>query len=236
MRLDKAISSQGTWSRSDVRKLVRAGRVSVDGAVCKDPGTAVDPAVQRIDVDGVALQYKEHIYLVLNKPKGYISATEDRTQKTVLDLVPPELFRPGLFPAGRLDADTTGFVLLTDDGEFAHRILSPRSHIYKTYLATLERPLSEEAAEQLRGGMTLADGTVCLPAEVRILPGTQAEVRICEGRYHEVKRMFAAAGNRVRDLHRTKMGGLALPDDLAEGDCRELLADELNLVLMSSEF
>lgn len=230
MRLDKAVSSQGSWSRSDVRKLVRAGRVSVDGAVCKDPGTAVDPAVQQIAVDGRELRYKEHLYLVLYKPKGYISATEDRTQKTVLDLVPPELYRPGLFPAGRLDSDTTGFVLLTDDGDFAHRILSPRSHIYKTYLATLERPLSEEGAEQLRSGMTLADGTVCLPAEVRILPDSKAEVRICEGRYHEVKRMLAAAGSRVLDLHRTHMGGLELPDDLAEGDCRELLPEELALL------
>lgn len=234
-RLDKIIASQGKFSRSEVRKLVKDGRVTVGGVIVKKSDVKVNET-DEITVDGVPLCYKKYIYIMLNKPQGVISATEDRTQKTVLDLVPDELFRPGLFPAGRLDGDTTGFVLLTDDGDFAHRILSPKNHIMKTYHATLRDPLTADDIEKFRAGLTLGDGTSCLEAHVRVLSEeeeTVAEIRICEGKYHQVKRMFASIGNKVLKLRRVKMGGLLLDDTLSEGECRELTSAEVEQLLLT---
>lgn len=232
-RLDKLIASQGKLSRSDVKKMVKSGRVTVDGAVVKSADIKVDAEKSRISVDGKELSYKKHIYIMLNKPQGVISASNDKTQKTVVDLVPPELYRDGLFPAGRLDGDTVGFVLITDDGDFAHRILSPKNHIMKTYHATLKAPLTESDIERFKNGIELSDGTLCLEAEVRMLEGTDeptAEVKICEGKYHQVKRMFAALGNKVVYLRRVKMGELFLDESLKEGECREITAEELLLI------
>lgn len=232
-RLDKIIASQGKYSRSEVKKLVKAGRVTLDGTVVKSSDVKADEGAD-IRIDGVSLNYKKHIYIMLNKPRGVISATEDRTQKTVLDLVPKELFRNGLFPAGRLDGDTTGFVLITDDGDFAHRILSPKNHIMKTYHATLRDPLSEEDIVRFREGLTLGDGTECLEAHVRVLESGEinvAEIKICEGKYHQVKRMFASIGNKVLELRRVKMGELELDAALPEGKCREITDEEFKLLL-----
>lgn len=232
-RLDKLIASQGKFSRSDVKKMVKSGRVTVDGAAVKSADIKVDADASVIMVDGKALNYKKHIYIMLNKPQGVISASNDKTQKTVVDLVPPELYRDGLFPAGRLDGDTVGFVLITDDGDFAHRILSPKNHIMKTYHATLMHPLTDEDIEHFKKGIELSDGTLCLEAEVRMLPDTEeniAEVKICEGKYHQVKRMFAALGNKVIYLRRVKMGELPLDETLPEGHCREITDDELRLI------
>ncbi len=231
-RLDKIIASQGKYSRSEVKKLVKAGLVKVNGKVVKASDIKCDTVADEIIVDGVSLNYKKHIYIMLNKPKGVISATEDPTQKTVIDLVPPELKRAGLFPAGRLDGDTTGFVLITDDGDFAHRILSPKNHIMKTYHATLRRPLTDDDIVKFKEGLTLGDGTKCLEAHVRMLPDREntAEVIICEGKYHQVKRMFASLDNKVLELRRVKMGELDLDESLPEGCCRELTAEELELV------
>ena len=232
-RLDKLIASQGKLSRSDVKKMVKSGRVTVDGAVVKSADIKVDADKSVISVDGKALNYKKHIYIMLNKPQGVISASNDKTQKTVVDLVPPELYRDGLFPAGRLDGDTVGFVLITDDGDFAHRILSPKNHIMKTYHATLRSPLTEEDISAFKNGIELSDGTLCLEAEVRMLEKTDepiAEVKICEGKYHQVKRMFAALGNKVVYLKRVRMGGLQLDESLEEGQCREITAEELLLL------
>ena len=169
-RLDKIIASQGRYSRSEVKKLVKAGLVTVNNSVVRSADIKCDVSADDIIVDGERLNYKKHIYIMLNKPKGVISATDDPTQKTVIDLVPPELKRAGIFPAGRLDADTTGFVLITDDGDFAHRILSPKNHIMKTYHATVQKPLSEEDIVKFKEGLTLGDGTKCLEAHVRMLP------------------------------------------------------------------
>lgn len=232
-RLDKLIASQGKLSRSDVKKMVKSGRVTVDGAVVKSADIKVDADKSVISVDGKALNYKKNIYIMLNKPQGVISASNDKTQKTVVDLVPPELYRDGLFPAGRLDGDTVGFVLITDDGDFAHRILSPKNHIMKTYHATLRSPLTEEDIFAFKNGIELSDGTLCLEAEVRMLEKTDepiAEVKICEGKYHQVKRMFAALGNKVLYLKRVRMGGLDLDESLEEGQCREITAEELLLL------
>ena len=231
-RLDKLIASQGKLSRSDVKKMVKSGRVTVDGAAVKSADIKVDADASVIMVDGKALNYKKHIYIMLNKPQGVISASNDKTQKTVVDLVPPELYRDGLFPAGRLDGDTVGFVLITDDGDFAHRILSPKNHIMKTYHATLKHALADEDIVKFKEGLTLGDGTKCLEAHVRMLPDKEnvAEVIICEGKYHQVKRMFASLGNKVLELRRVKMGELWLDEGLDEGCCRELTAQEVELV------
>ncbi len=231
-RIDKIIASQGQYSRSDVKKLVKQGRVTLDGAAVKSSDIKADPEKAVIAIDGRVLGYKKHLYIMLNKPKGVISATEDPTQPTVIDLVPKELRREGLFPAGRLDGDTTGFVLITDDGDFAHRILSPKNHIMKTYIATLQRELTEADIEAFRNGIELKDGTLCLEAQVSAVAGTvpMAQVKICEGKYHQVKRMFAALGNKVLELRRIKMGELSLDEKLSEGQCRELTQEELILI------
>lgn len=230
MRLDKLLGSQTDLSRKEARQVIKDGLVQVGDEVIRNPGFSVDPNAQSVTVAGTPLDFKEHLYLMLNKPAGYISATEDRSQKTVLDLVPPELYRDGLFPAGRLDADTTGFVLLTDDGAFAHEILSPKHHVQKTYIATLAEPVTEECLQKVRGGIELKDGTVCLPADVRALSEFEAELKLVEGKYHQVKRMFAAAGNRVVALRRTAIGDVALDPSLAPGECRELCQEELSIL------
>ncbi|MBR5976468.1 MAG: rRNA pseudouridine synthase, partial [Clostridia bacterium] len=159
MRLDKLIASQGKYSRNDVKKLIRDGLVTVDGEKAATSDIQVNPETSEVVVDGTPLCYREHVYIMLNKPAGVVSATDDREHETVLDLVPDGLKRPGLFPAGRLDADTTGFVLITDDGDFAHKILSPKNHVEKTYIAELADPISGEEVEKLESGIVLKDET-----------------------------------------------------------------------------
>ena len=231
-RIDKIIASQGQYSRSEVKKLVKDGRVTLDGKVIKSSDVKADPDKNVIAIDGKSIGYKKHLYIMLNKPQGVVSATEDTDHTTVIDLVPKELKRDGLFPAGRLDGDTVGFVLITDDGDFAHKILSPKNHIMKTYHATLQRPVTHEDIEAFKNGIELKDGTLCLEAQVRPIEGNEpmAEIKICEGKYHQVKRMFAALGNKVVFLKRVKMGELSLDENLEEGQCRELTDEELQLI------
>ncbi len=232
-RIDKIVSSQGQFSRAEVKKLIKKGRIAVDGRVVTDAGQKADPDSSVITLDGKPFTYKKHIYIMMNKPQGVVSASNDRSQETVVDLVPAEMRREGLFPAGRLDSDTVGFVLITDDGDFAHRILSPKNHIMKTYLAILQREVTDEDIRAFREGVTLGDGTLCLEAEIEAITldgQPAAKVMICEGKYHQVKRMFAALGNKVLYLKRTKMGGLPLDEGLGEGECREITAEELQLI------
>ena len=230
MRLDKLIASQTGYSRNDVKKLIRDGLVTVDGNKAATSDLQVNPETSEVVVDGVPVRYREHVYIMLNKPEGVVSATDDREHKTVLDLVPKELLRPGLFPAGRLDTDTTGFVLITDDGDFAHRILSPKNHVKKTYIAELAEPITEEDIEKLESGITLKDGFSCLPAEIEVIDDKKIEIKICEGKYHQIKRMIAATGNHVLVLERTKIGGLTLDIDLLPGKCREITQEELGVI------
>lgn len=231
-RIDKIIASQGQYSRSEVKKLVKDGRVTLDGKVIKSSDVKADPNLNDIAIDGKSIGYKKHLYIMLNKPQGVVSATEDTDHTTVIDLVPKSLKRDGLFPAGRLDGDTVGFVLITDDGDFAHKILSPKNHIMKTYHATLQRPVTQDDIDAFRNGIELKDGTLCLEAQVRPIEGDEpmAEIKICEGKYHQVKRMFAALGNKVVFLKRVKMGALALDESLEEGQCREITPEELKLI------
>ncbi len=233
-RLDKLLCSQGTLTRSEAGRLIRSGRVSVDGVVCRQAAQKIDPAAHTVSVDGKPLGYAEFVYFMLNKPDGILCVSRDKKVPTVVDLLPEEYRRRGLFPAGRLDKDTHGLVLITDDGDFAHRMLSPRHHIPKTYLARLDKPLSEEGAQAFRDGPTLADGTVCQPAHLRLLETGENplfEVVIYEGKYHQIKRMFAAVGCHVEWLKRIKMGGLDLDESLAEGECRPLTEQEKMSIL-----
>lgn len=231
-RLDKLIASQGTRSRRDTVKLIHSGRVTVDAVVCRDPSQKVDAETQSIVVEGKPLTYQRFVYLMMNKPSGVLCVSRDPKVKTVVDLLPQEFKRKGLFPAGRLDKDTVGLVLLTDDGDLAHRLLSPKNQIYKRYLVRLDAPLTEEHCRQFEQGITLADGTLCRPAKLKILEqGEQplAEVCITEGRYHQIKRMFGVLDRGVVWLKRESIGNLVLDERLSEGESRPLTAEEISL-------
>ncbi|MBP0963603.1 MAG: 16S rRNA pseudouridine(516) synthase [Oscillospiraceae bacterium] len=228
-RLDKLLAAQGPWSRRDIKDFVRRGAVTVNGKNVRTSDIKITTDDEVI-VFGKPIALKKHIYLMLNKPIGVVSASRGDDCPTVVDLVPPELKRKGLFPAGRLDKDTTGFVLITDDGAFAHDILSPKRHIPKTYIATLDGILTQEVVDAFAGGIPLKNEDQCLPAQLTILDDHTAQVVLHEGMYHQIKRMFAACGLHVEALHRKAMGALELDKNLAEGQCRELTAEELLLV------
>ncbi len=233
-RLDKLIALNCNVSRKDARKLIKDAAVSVNSRICLRAEELVDPDVDDIDVKGYNFTAKEHIYIMLNKPQGVISATTDPAKKTVIDIIPPELKRRSLFPAGRLDRDTTGLLIITDDGAFAHKIMSPAHHVFKTYQATLSFPIDENDVRKLEEGITLGDGTECLPAKVKAFTTSDglpaAEIKIREGKYHQVKRMFHALGNNVEQLRRIQIGSLKLDTSLTEGECREMTEEELELV------
>lgn len=227
-RLDKLIASMGRWSRREVKTLVREGRVLVDGLPAARAEDKVDPQRSRILVDGADLGYQSCTYIMLHKPAGLLSATQDSRQKTVLDLLPPELRKRGLFPVGRLDRDTEGLLLLTNDGDLAHRLLAPRSHVDKVYYARLERALGPADAEAFAAGITLADGTACMPAGLELLgDGSEALVTLHEGKFHQIKRMIASRGSAVCYLKRLSMGEISLDPALGKGEYRHLTQEEV---------
>ena len=228
LRLDKILTDTGRWSRKESREVIRAGRVTVGGTVVRRPEQKADPQAEEIAVDGAPLGWSAHSYLMLHKPAGVLTATEDRSAPTVLDLVPAGLRRPGLAPVGRLDKDTTGLLLLTDDGALAHALLSPRRHVDKVYLARIEGTVREEDCAAFRAGLTLGDGTKCLPAELEGLGPGCCRVTVREGKYHQVKRMLALRGLPVRALSRISFGPLRLDGALAPGQVRALTAAEID--------
>lgn len=232
-RLDKLIASQGLLSRNDVKNMVRRGEVSVNGVVVKDSAVKVSYE-DDIKIKGESLLQTEFTYIMLNKPKGVVSASEDKRDKTVVDILPDELKRKNLFPAGRLDKDTTGFSLITDDGDFAHRILSPSRHVDKTYIAEVSEKIDFEKAQQaFADGVVLADGTVLLSAKLELLENGEKQifkVIIKEGKYHQIKRMFASLGTSVVELKRIAIGGLFLDSSLKEGEARIISESELELI------
>ena len=228
-RVDKLIVSQGQYSRSEVKALVSRRRVLVDGVAIRSSSEKVDPDTARIVVNGAELVFKRNVYLMLHKPQGYVSATEDKSQATVLELVPEEYRGRELFPAGRLDKDTTGLMIITDDGAMAHRILSPKKHVQKVYLVEIDVPMSLEMVNGFAAGVELNDG-VCQEAKLEITGSHTGIVTLREGRYHQIKRMFGCFGGKVVRLHRLAMGNLFLPEDLPEGECRELTEEELQLL------
>ena len=231
IRIDRFLSSQLKISRAEAKKLLREGGVTVNGAVVTRPESQLDADADEVCAAGKSLRYKKHLYIMMNKPAGVISASRDPNAETVIDLLPEELRRPGLFPAGRLDKDTTGFVLITDDGQFAHDILAPRRHVPKNYTVWTRRRLTADEEARFRGGMAVGD-TVFREAELS-LTGIEEEtgryvysVTIREGRYHQIRIMFAALGAPVVSLRRNRIGGLTLDPSLAPGQARELTAEE----------
>ena len=231
MRLDKLIANAGIATRSQAKRLVKEGRVTVNGVPAGDAAMHCDPA-EDIRVDGVRAEWQEYRYLMMNKPRGYLSVTEAPGRPTVLDLLPEKYRRMGLFPAGRLDMDSEGLLILTSDGDFCHRVISPGSGVFKEYRITVSHPFPPEAEELFRRGVPLEDGSLCLPAE--LFPSAdrlEALVRIREGKYHQVKRMALAAGTRVRTLKRLSIGGLRLDPSLEPGGFRELTEEERLSVL-----
>ena len=229
-RLDKIIVSQTEYSRKQVKDLIKQRKVTVNGEIIFKSDIKIDSQNSDIKIDGIKIDVKKHIYLVLNKPKGYISATEDRSQKTVLDLVPNEYLHRELFPVGRLDKDTTGLMIISDDGEFAHNILAPKKHIKKTYNVTIDIPITEKMIDEFKAGVKLNDGE-CKSAILEKTGEYTGIVILTEGRYHQIKRMFGCYGAKVIELQRTKMGNFILPNDLEEGKCRELTEEELEEII-----
>ena len=233
-RLDKFISSRTPLSRKDVQRAIKDKRITVNGEYIRSGDVKIETESDTVTLDGNALTGDEHVYLMLNKPAGYVSATEDPRERTVLELLPEELRRKGLFPAGRLDKDTTGLLIITDDGEYAHRMLSPKKHVTKRYIATLDREPGEEISARFEEGVILGDGTVCKSGHAEPIGGLRAAVEISEGKYHQVKRMFAALGYKVTALERVSIGGLELDRGLAPGEVKKLSEAEAKSVFDES--
>lgn len=229
-RLDKIIASTGRWSRREAKELARRGLVSVDGAAVRSVEEKFDPEAAAIAVGGEPLHWRRYTWIMLNKPSGVLSATEDGRGRTVLDLLPRDLQRQGLFPVGRLDKDTEGLLLLTNEGPLAHALLSPKRHVDKIYYAKTEGRLTEEDCRAFAAGLILEDGWACLPAGLEILrAGEESEARVTlrEGKFHQVKRMLAARGKPVRYLERIQMGSVSLDRGLSRGAFRFLTEAEI---------
>lgn len=226
-RLDRFISNQLSVSRKTVKDGIRKGNALVSGRTVTSPDYSVDTERDSVVYCGQAVVYKHYVYIVMNKPAGVLSASEDKKRRTVIDLIPSELKRKGLFPVGRLDKDTTGLLIITDDGDFAHSVLSPKKEIYKTYVAVLDGEITEDTVRQFSEGIVLADGTVCRKAFLKPLGERKAEIKICEGKFHQIKRMFGVVGLGVVSLERTAMGEYRLPEDLSAGECKEIQKSQL---------
>ena len=226
-RLDKVLAGTGRWSRREVKLLVRQGLVRLNGAAAISAEEKCDPETAVITVNGETVVLRRFTYVLLHKPGGELTATEDRRQETVMELLPQELRRVGLAPVGRLDKDTEGLLLLTNDGELIHRLLSPKYHVDKRYFARVDGHLTAAHAEAFAKGMTLGDGLKCLPARLEILPDNGCIVTVREGKFHQVKRMLASCGAPVVYLKRLSMGPLVLGDELGRGEHRMLREEEV---------
>lgn len=231
MRLDKYLVSTGKISRSDAGRAARGGKITVNGVVEKKADRHIDPDVDVITLHGERIVYRRYTYILLNKPAGYVSATEDGRDPTVLTLLPEELQRIGLFPCGRLDKYTLGLMLLTNDGDLSHRLLSPRHHVEKRYAYTCRHPLSREDMERLEGGVELEDGYVTKPARMLAEDlSLSGVIVLTEGKYHQIKRMFEAVDNKIETLERVTFGPLTLDPSLSRGEWRYLTDDEIALL------
>ncbi len=230
-RLDKIISVSLNVTRSEAVRIIKKGEITVDGKTVKNSSQKIDENSCALAHLGKELKYNRYVYIMMNKPKGVISASNGRGELCVTDILPDDMKRKNLFPAGRLDIDTTGFVLITDDGELAHKILSPKNHIPKTYIAVLDKPFDNVLADEFKIGVEL-DGKKCLPADIKATNGDFciAEVVIRQGMYHQIKRMFKKFGITVSELKRIKMGNLPLDENLAEGECRYLSNEEVAML------
>jgi len=230
IRLDKFLADTGIGTRSDLKIAIRKGRVKVNGEVCKKPEMKINKDTDKISFDDSFVDYQEYLYFMLHKPAGVVSATIDNASETVMDLIPSKL-RKDLFPVGRLDKDTEGFLLITNDGALAHQLLSPKRHVDKVYYAKVEGNVTEEDKKQLEEGVNIGEDYTTLPAKLTILKSdeiSEIELTIREGKFHQVKRMFEAIGKEVIYLKRVSMGGLSLDPDLEIGEYRSLTEDEIS--------
>ena len=232
-RLDKFISTQTNYSRKDIKRLCKSCDIMLNGKIIKQSDVKIDPENDVVSVCGEEIAYKQFVYYMMNKPKGVLSASNDKNAKTVIDILPEEFRRKNLFPAGRLDKDTTGLLIITDDGDFAHRMLSPNKKVYKHYIATLDKPLTDDVKEKFESGIVLADGTVCQKAFFDKLTDNTALVKICEGKFHQVKKMFSACSYIVEELRRVQIGNLPLDEKLDESQTRELTPVEKDAIFDS---
>lgn len=231
-RLDKFIASQLNLSRSEARIGIKRGKASVNNVIIRDPSVILFPEEDEVAYEGQAVSYKKYIYILMNKPAGILSASNDKNRKTVVDLVPQGLKRPGLFPVGRLDKDTTGLLIITNDGDFAHKVISPKSNIEKTYIAGLDGEVTEYMVEKFAQGVVLQDGTQCKPAKLERLDDKTAKITITEGKYHQIKRMFGVVGLGVNTLHRESIGHLFIPKNLLFGECVEILSKDVEILCL----
>ena len=226
MRLDKFFSNTATLTRSECAKAARAGLITVDGVAVKDPSFSVDPEKNAVAYKGERIIYKEFIYIMLNKPEGFVCSNDEPGGGIVFELIDQRLLKLDLFVCGRLDKDTTGLVIITNDGASAHNALSPKRHVGKEYEFALADPIPSEAVEKLKKGVTLADGTETLPCEIIMKNEKEGTIVLHEGKYHQIKRMFASAGNKIVRLKRTKFGGIPLDPSLECGAWRCLTDEE----------
>lgn len=232
-RLDKILSNMGSGTRKEVKDLIKAGVVQVDGVIAKDSGLQVDPISQTIKINNKELVYREFIYVMMNKPQGVVSATEDNRDTTVVDLLEESLQAFDPAPVGRLDKDTEGFLLLTNDGQLAHKLLAPKKHVPKTYFAHIQGRVGQSDIEAFEKGVILDDGYETLPAQLNVLVHgevSEVEIIIYEGKFHQIKRMFQAVDKEVIYLKRMAMGNLKLDESLETGEYRELKEEELKLL------
>ena len=233
-RLDKILGNMGYGSRKEVKASCKKGLVVVNGEIIKDSAMKIDPETAVIEINGEMVNYRKYIYLLLNKPAGVVSATFDNYDETVIDLLDPEyqVFEP--FPVGRLDKDTEGFLLLTNDGELNHKLISPKNHVDKVYYAEINKPVDEKDIDAFRKGITIDDGYKCMPGNLEIMSstedGSEVLVTIQEGKFHQVKRMFESLDKSVVYLRRVKFGPMKLDENLEEGQYRELTKDEIEIL------
>lgn len=230
MRLDKFLSVTATASRSEAKSLARAGKITVNGAVIKDTAFQINECSDKVVFCGTEVVYRQFVYIMMNKPEGYVSSTDDPRQRTVLELLPEKYGKFGLFPCGRLDIDTTGLLILTNNGVLAHKLLAPKFHVEKTYEFTCSPPISDEQAKMLEAGVDIGEKTPTKPAKVRLSGGSCGTITISEGKFHQIKRMFFAVGSEITSLSRREFAGIGLDPALSRGEWRELSESEAELL------
>ena len=229
IRLDKYLSDMGVGSRRDVKSILKAGRVKVNGVTATSPETKIDTESDEVELDSKRIGYEEYRYYMLNKPAGVISATKDKLSDTVIEILKTENTKD-LFPVGRLDKDSEGLLIISNDGKFAHNVLSPAKHVDKTYYVRLDKKPNDDEVSKIENGIDIGDDKPCLPSKVKVISDDEAYITISEGRFHQVKRMFSAAGINVTYLKRISIGGLKLDESLAPGEYKKLSKEEINEV------
>lgn len=222
VRLDKYLSDTTDYTRSEIRRLIKKGKAIVNGKTVRNFDAKINTEADYVIFCENTVQYKEFIYLILNKPSGILSVSNDKDRKTVVDIIPDEYKKYDLFPVGRLDKDTTGLIFLTNDGEFAHKVISPKSNIEKSYIAVVDGMPTADMSEMFMSGVVLADGTVCKPAIFEVLSNNSVRIILTEGKYHQIKRMLGVVGLGVNSLHRERIGCFTLPSDMKTGEIRDI--------------